>query len=530
MRSVRVAAVLGVAAVVALTSCSSTSSGKTDKASKKYLSGKTFVAAVNSDPGSLDPYINNSWFGNEVYPVDLAYDSLVSLNNNGDTFPLLAEKWEATTTTASFTLRKGITCSDGSPLMASDVAADINFVADAANKSVLAGSFVKLKSTATADDAARTISVTSGETDPFLLADLGTLPIVCKSGMADRKQLAQHTFGTGLFKLTEVVAGSQYTSVRRTDYAWGPGDWKNNQPGLPDKVVLRIVANPTTTANLLLAGDINWAVALNQQDAPRLSHLFQINTLLPTGVFLFNEAPGHPTSDPAVRKAFVQAQNLPEIGKVVGGGAGQPTKQIDEYFSPNVCPGNTVDGNIPGQDLSAAKAALDAAGWTVGADGIRQKAGKRLTIVMPIYAGFVPFTTASELMAKQLKEVGIQLAAKGADGPAYGQAQSTGAFDVVMQSWSFPNPSQMVASYTGKPTTQGGNNLGDYHNEDYNRLVAEAATKPGKDGCPLWNQGESALIKALDVVPFWSTPNIQYGNGAVFTVTQFPWSLRMVAA
>ncbi len=530
MKSVWVVAAASVVATVGLVSCSGTSGGSsssTPSSQHKFVNGKTFVAAINSDPGNLDPSVNNAFAGNWVYPTALAYDSLVSVDGSGNPSALLAEKWENTATTAQFTLRSGITCSDGSPLLASDVAANLNYVADPANKSVLAGQFVKVGSKATADDDARTVSFTSGAEDPFLLQDVGSLPIVCKNGMNNRKLLAQGTLGTGLYKVTDVQPGTQYTLVRRTDYAWGPGDWKNNQAGLPDKIVVRVVANPTTTANLLLAGDINYAVALNARDTPRLSGLFKVEQLLPTGVLMFNEAPGHPTADPAVRKAVVQALNLPEVGKVIGDGHGQPTRQINEYFVPNVCPGNTVDGNIPSYDVKAAQATLEEAGWVAGPDGIRTKNGKRLTLSMPVFSGFQPFTTAGELMTKQLKAAGIALAARGAAGPAFGQAQSTGSFDVLVQSWAFPNPSQMVASYTGKPPTAGGNNLGDVHNERYDALVKEAATKVGKDGCPLWNKAETELIKALDVVPFWSTPSIQWGHGAIFSIAQFTWSIRM---
>lgn len=530
MRSVWAVAAGGLAATLSLVSCTGSSGGTSSQASRsphKFVDGKTFVAATNSDLGNLDPSVSNAFTGVWVHPTALAYDSLISVDAEGEPSSLLAEKWQNTTTTAQFTLRKGITCSDGSPLVASDVAANLNYVAAPANKSVLAGQFVKLGSTATADDATGTIQFTSGAADPFLLQDVGSLPIVCKKGMENRKLLAQGTLGTGLYKLTAIVPGSQYTLVRRKDYAWGPGEWKNNQPGLPDKIIVRVVANPTTTANLLLAGDVNYAVALSQRDAPRLSSLFKVEQLLPTGVFLFNEAPGHPTADPVVRKAFVQALNLPEVGKVIGDGAGKPSRQINEYFVPNVCPGDTVGDRIPTVDVAAAKSALDQDGWVPGADGIRLKDGKRLSVSMPVYSGFQPFTTAAELMTKQLKDVGIALVARGAAGPAFGQAQATGSFDVIVQSWSFPNPSQMVASYTGKPLTAGGNNLGDVHNERYNQIVAEAATKVGKEGCPQWNEAESELINALDVIPFWSTPSIQYGHKAIFSIAQFTWSIRM---
>ena len=35
-----------------------------------------------------------------------------------------------------------------------------------------------------------------------------------------------------------------------------------------------------------------------------------------------------------------------------------------------------------------------------------------------------------------------------------------GNFDLGLQTWSFPNPSAMVSSYTGKTPSEGGGNVG----------------------------------------------------------------------
>jgi peptide/nickel transport system substrate-binding protein len=67
------------------------------------------------------------------------------------------------------------------------------------------------------------------------------------------------------------------------------------------------------------------------------------------------------------------------------------------------------------------------------------------------------------------------------------------------------------------------------HNAAYEALAHKAQAMPGQEGCDVWNQAEEELIKAVDVVPFWSNPSIAYGNGAVFTLFQFTWSIRMTA-
>jgi len=531
VRRLKTLVALGTAAVVGLTACTGSDGGKpeprpTDDGSA-HVDGGTFTIAVPFDPGSLNPF-TNYYSGNDFMPIHLAYEPLIALDAQGNPSALLAEKWEATTTDATFTLREGITCSDGSPLTATNVADNINFAADEENASVLAGSFVQLGTKATADDATRTITVKSGAADAFLLANLGSLPIVCGAGLANHELLDKKTYGTSLFTVSSVVAGSSYTLERRKDYTWGPGDWSNNQPGLPDKIVVKVVSNTTTAANLLLAKDVNFAIALDAKDAPRLSEMFQIEQPLPTGVFLLNEAPGRPFNDPNVRKAVIQGLDLTALGAVIGGGQGQPTKQINEYFLPNVCPGETTEG-IPAHDVDAANAALDAAGWVTGPDGIRVKDGEPLRIVQPVLSSFPAYVAAAELQQEQLKKIGVKLVTNPLDGGPFGEAFSKGNFDLGLQTWSFPNPSAMVSSYTGKTPSEGGGNVGDVHNATYEGLVRQAAELPGQEGCDLWNQAEEALIAAVDVVPFWSNPSIAYGNGAEFSMSQFTWSIRMTA-
>ena len=45
---------------------------------------------------------------------------------------------------------------------------------------------------------------------------------------------------------------------------------------------------------------------------------------------------------------------------------------------------DAVSGNVPANDLDAAKAALDEAGWVAGADGMRAKDGTPLSLTLPL--------------------------------------------------------------------------------------------------------------------------------------------------
>lgn len=261
---------IAAAAVLALTlvACGSGAGSGGSAGGQDFGSGKTFTMVLGADPGDLDPDFTS--LAAALQTDEFLYDSLVNIDGKGNLVAGLASKWSGTTTKATYTLRKGVTCSDGSALTASQVAANIDFVGDPKNASTRMGVFVPPGATATADDATGTVTVTSATPDAFLARNVGGLQIVCAKGMADRSLLKQGADGTGEFTMTDAVSGDHYRMTRRKGYAWGPGDWRRDQPGLPDQVVIKIVPNETTAANLLASGEVN-AATLIGPDKQRLA-------------------------------------------------------------------------------------------------------------------------------------------------------------------------------------------------------------------------------------------------------------------
>ncbi|WP_290055981.1 ABC transporter substrate-binding protein [Amycolatopsis solani] len=519
--------VLGVLALTA-TACGG-SGGGAAAGDGKPLDGKTFSLAIGSDPGSLDPHMTVL---SVAIQVDrFLYDSLLNLDDAGKPVAGLAAKWEASTTTASFTLRQGLTCADGSPLTAADVAANINFIGDPANKSPIAGLYIAPGTKATAD-AAGTINVTSGKPDAFLARNVGGVPIACAKGLSDRKLLAKGEAGTGMFTVAEAVPNDHYTFTRRKDYAWGPGDWKA-EPGLPDQVVVRVIPNTTTATNLLLSGELN-AGQINGPDRQRLEgrKLFHTDFTAPMGEVFYNQAAGRPGQDEAVRRALTQALDLPQLGKVLTSGAGKPSQGMITN-EPEVCPGDTVTGNLPSHDPAAAASALDAAGWTKGADGVRAKDGKKLSLTV-LYGTQLGPTMAptAELVQQQWKALGADVALKGVDSPGLSQVLfGTGEWEVSLGPVGFSLPSQLVPFVSG-PAAPDGTNFAHIANPGYDQAAQQAATKPGDASCADWNAAETALIKRVDAVPYFDSVVPTYASGAKFTLSQgslTPSSIRMLA-
>jgi peptide/nickel transport system substrate-binding protein len=535
MRTGRITVAAAGVALLALTACSGSSkSGGTGggggaTTGGKVVSGKTFTMAIASDPGNLDPQMTVLSITRGV--DRFLYSRLIGLDSSGGGTPALAEKWSATTTTATFTLKDGITCADGTPLTAQDVAQNISFVGDAKNKSPLLGVVVMPGTTATGDNATHTVSVKSGAPDAFLLRNVGTLPIVCPKGLTDRSILAKGGAPTGLYAMSEDVPNDHYTLTLRKGVTWGEGGTTSDTAGLPAKVVIKVIQNESTEANLLLSGGLN-AATVEGPDQQRLlaKNLFHSDLEAPEGELWYNEAPGRPGSDPAVRKALTQALNLAEIGKVLTNGKGKPSHGMIT-LQPAPCTGDPVSGNVPGFDLSAAKSALDAAGWRAGAGGVRSKDGKKLQLTVIYGTQLGPtMVSGAELLQQTWKQLGVDVTLKGVDSPGLNTVLfSTGAWDASMAPVGLNLPSQLVSFVSG-PVPPNGTNFAHIDNATYNATVKKASSQSGTSGCADWNAAESALVKNVDVVPYVNSVIPTFGAGAKFTVDAdglSPYTIRM---
>ncbi|QNE17685.1 ABC transporter substrate-binding protein [Kribbella qitaiheensis] len=523
-------AIAGVlVAGLALSACSS---GQETTGAGKPVAGQTLTMALGADPGNLDPQFTSLSITKQVDAF--LYDSLVNVDGTGKQVAGLAEKWEGTTTTAKYTLRKGITCQDGSPLTASTVAENINFVGNPASKSTRIGVFVAPGAKAIGDDAAGTVTVTAPAPDAFLVRNIGGLHIVCSEGMKDRTLLKQGSDGTGQFKVTEAVPGDHFTLTRRKEYAWGAGDFKAEQPGMPDKVILKVVANETTAANLLLAGQVN-IVAIAGPDKQRLEaqKLFTRTLGTPLGELWFNQKAGLPTADVAVRKALTQALDLAQLGKVLTSGTGKPTTSLTVPGT-GPCNDDTVTGNLPGHDLDAAKAGLDAAGWKAAADGIRAKDGAKLTLVFYYPTTLGPtMQSGAELLQKAWKDLGVDISLKAISTAELSTivlgGQGTWHAGLIPLTTNLPSQLVSFLSGTGPPN---GSNFSSIKNPQYDAGVAKAAKIAGADGCAEWAGAERALFEQVNVVPFVNSTVPIFAKGATFELNDGvdPGSIRMLAS
>ncbi|AYG03634.1 ABC transporter substrate-binding protein [Gryllotalpicola protaetiae] len=500
-------AVTTLAVALTLTACSGGSASSSNNGSGSSQSGKTletggtFRLDLGTDPGSIFPYASTSGPNRQI--DDFAYDSLVGRSKKGDAVPAVASSWKVTTDAVTYNIRKDVTCSDGTTLKPSDIAADFNYIKDPKTLSPWVQFSVPVKYTVSADDSAGTFTITS--TTPFgtLLQGAGAVPLVCPQGLANPAAFAHASAGTGPFKITDYAQGDHYDLAVRPDYTWGPSGAKTSAAGTPKTVTINFVADESTMANQLISGEVN-AAQITGPDRNRLDKTPGINrndVPVIVGELNPNEAPGRILNDEQVRLAAAAALNPKDIAPV---STAQHGSTVDNMFAeqPVQCPANETKGNLPSYSPSKAKQLLEADGWTVGSDGIREKDGKTLTLKLIYQTGAPQTESAAELIGQELKAVGIGTNLVGETNDAWSQAlYSTGDFDMFYSAINLEFPYMMSTFYGGATPQNGGRNSGDVVNADFNNLSAQAAAAPAEQACKLWNGAHEALLKRADVVP-----------------------------
>lgn len=519
------------AMAVGLGACGGSASGPSGKRDAGYATDGTFTIGITRDPASFDPFT----FGLGGLQ-ELAYDSLVNQLPDGEFVSGLAERWDTDEYGGTFTLRPDVTCSDGAPLTAKTVKENIEYVSNPENKSPQYGlNTPTVPITVTADDEARTVTVKYPEKYGFTLHTLGRLPIVCASGLANMKSLITTSAGTGPYVLESLKPGDRATLKLRKDYAWGPDGATAAIEGLPATVVLRLVENESTAANLLLSGELNLARVIGedrQRLEPQGLEVLKKNTSTDSGAWAhLNQRAGRALSDARVRKALVRALNLDQVVQISTGGNGTRANGL-LVLEPAVCTDFDIAPLLPEQDVDEAGRLLDKAGWQMGANGVREKDGSPLSIDL-VYspdAGSPFHRPTVEFLSESWRKVGIDVNVVSPERTKLVEILfTTRDWDVYMTGMSFSLPSQIVRFISGgedAPLNYAGTD-----NEEFTRHATKAIESPGEAGCESWYAAEEALVSNVHILPMSRRNDLWWVNGGEVQLSRYegvvPLSLRV---
>ncbi|WP_098745252.1 ABC transporter substrate-binding protein [Paenibacillus sp. EZ-K15] len=356
----------------------------------KQRNDAIIVTLVNPS-GAFTPYFTQVGYDGNVNSV--LYTPLVRVDTDGLPIPGLAEKWDISEDKLTYTyyLYEGLKYSDGSPMTTEDVEFTwtllhdpfydgLNSVVEAKIKGGQAykdGKADSIEGIQIIDD--RTISVTLEETNATALTVLGG-PILSKTyygkdyqfGNLDYiKNLHANPITNGPYKLEKFIPGQEVRFVANEHYVLGK----------PKTEYFIYKTTEGDTWQFIETGEVDYgSFSATTDNIEKLKSLGFLNLIPSTasnyGYNQFNLERVQ-LKDKRVRQALTYGLNR----QLIYVDSRQGAASIANIPSSPILWSYTEEGINPyPYDPEKAKQLLDEAGWTVGADGIREKDGVKLRI------------------------------------------------------------------------------------------------------------------------------------------------------
>ncbi|MFB7797992.1 ABC transporter substrate-binding protein [Isoptericola sp. NPDC056134] len=427
--------VVGLAATVSaagllLSACSTgaDTAGTGADASGEPVAGGDLTFAITVDSHCVDP----QQVGNND-AIAAARQTVASLTaqdpESGEILPWLAESWEVNDDASSYTfhLRDDATFADGTPIDAAavktnfDAIVDLGAVASLGSQYLVgyAGTTVVDEHTVTVDfdePSAQFLQATSTFSLGLLSPDSATL--------STEDRCAGKYVGSGPFAVKSYTPDQEIVLEKVAGYDWGSEASSHTGEAYLDTVTLKVIPEAGVRSGSLQSGQIDATAALNAVDLPQFDgNGFWLSYRANPGV-VFNLFPNESSplaADEAVRTALVKGIDRQQIVDTVLTPQDQPATGVLSRSTP------LFEGadDLLAYDPEGATKVLDDAGWVVGADGIREKDGRRLSTTVTFWQE----PGALELVQQQLRQIGVDLQLKHVTVAEKEAATAAGDFD-----------------------------------------------------------------------------------------------------
>ena len=437
----------------------------------------------SSEPDTMNPLTSYSTEANEV--LQLVYDKLNDYDAQLQIQPNLAESTNASGNTITYNLRQGVKWHDGKPFTADDVLFTFQLV-HAQGNSQYAQWLEEMTDVKASDPSTVVVTFKTPQAfDPGLAIPI--IPAHIWKGMSatDVQKFSNDTpVGTGPFTFDSWKRGQTVTVNRNADW-WG------TQPG-PATIIWILYQNEDVMAQGLRASEVDiltevpptiWdglsgAAGLKPVSLPGFSfHHIGIN------VSTNPKSGGNPLlMDLNVRQALALAVDRNQLVQIGLAGHGRPGDALlppafgDYKWTPT---GDQVLNANP----TKAEQLLDSAGYAVGSEGIREKAGQKLEFRLIAIESTTVDVRAAQLFSDAAKKVGIKLDLQTMDENTLGHTvynADAPDWDVFVWGWDsgVNDPDYMLGIVLSNQI--GGNNDVYYANKTYDHLYDEQATELDK--------------------------------------------------
>ncbi|PPG49991.1 peptide ABC transporter substrate-binding protein [Rathayibacter sp. AY2B3] len=517
------------AAALLLSGCTA----ETPDASSTPVDGGTLTyASGDAEPTCLDPHVGGN------YPQALlatqVLESLVSRDADGTITPWLAESWTVSDDALSydFTLREGVTFTDGTALDAEAVAANIAHLQDPATKS--STGYLAVAKVASVTAVSPTVArFTLTAPDSALLESLAQpwTAIESPAGIARGEEAnCEAPVGTGPFTVSEWVKQDHVTLTRNEAYdaSTGPTGDGHEGPAHLASITWRFIPDSATRYAALQSGEVD--VLDNAQPdtlkaATGASDLVELDAPRPGSVNRLELNSGQaPFDDESVREAFVRGVGVNDaidslfFGTAERSSSPLSSREATAYSDPSLFEDAGSDSEV-----TAAEDLLEKAGWVDSdGDGIREKDGTPLTLRFPVSTNqSIPAEQSLfEQIQASAKTLGFDVRISLLDLSSWYTALASNEYELVSAPYTKVGPDVLRILYSSSGITPAPSGYFANHAQIadpvLDSLLEQASATTDEDArADLYEQAQRIVLEGYWILPLYDQQNHYLHRSAV---------------
>jgi peptide/nickel transport system substrate-binding protein len=476
-----------------------------------YATGGQLTMLSQASPEKITPLISDDGFAATLWGYVM--DSLV--NRDPDTLqwtPNLATSWKISddSLTIDFTLRKGVTFSDGSPLTADDVVFTFDLIrnpdlADPGMKAMVD----RLDRVEKVDDYHVRFIFREPYFQSFIVA--GGTPIMSKAfyskySIADINNSTGLLIGSSAYRMPDPTnwrptPGQPIVLVRNERY-WGP------TPSF-DKLVWSIIEQPASRVTAFRNGELDVMTGSDGPPTPeQYSQLItdpQINAnthhwalTVPTEAWYYlgwnekvkRDGPPSQFADPRVRRALTMLTDRQAILQTIIHGYGTI---ITSPFAPNTPQCDSTIQPWP-YDAAAAEKLLNDAGYHRVGDRMVGPDGKPLAFEILFNNNSEPRRRIASFLHDAYAQLGIEATPKGEEWSVFSQRIDERDFDVIIGAWGSDLETDPYDTFDSSQIPKTGRNFIQYSNPQLDALIRQGrSVLDDSKRMPIWHQVQQIM-------------------------------------
>lgn len=496
----------------------------------------TLVIGTIAPDGVFNPLYAEGAY--DMYPTEVMFASLMVPQEDGSMGAYLAEgEPEVSEDGLSYTykIKKDAKWSDGTDITAKDVEMAIKVACDSSYIGVAdyRTGRVKIKGAQEyfegKSDSISGVEIVDDKTVKFTILEKSSSAAIVLGGTQpiNAAYTSQFYSQGNTDKLKETFTNPGPTSGAYTFKSYKKGEElvleanENSFLGKPGiKNIVYKVTTDATKLQMLEAGDVDFVELAISKDyvdhTQSLGYLgYQIYPTNGYGYICFNVAKPQ-FKDPAVRKALTVALDRSTITSSI----------FNEYAEVINVPQTKASWayhegeNKYEYNLEEAKKILDEAGWKVGADGIREKDGVKLTINFTGSSDNDVVDSILSVSDKDWKDLGVQYTNEKMEFAAMREKQKGDDWDMLFMAWGLTNDPNDMDVYG----TNGSQNKTNYSNkkvdELYTKISQELDQEKAKE---LYKELYTELNNDLPYIYLYQRNDMWAYNGRVKGLESSPF-------